>query len=170
MNNKIKAFAATAVSFIVGGCASLDSFKEMTAYERAKYACSSKKDIRSFDKRIKSSSSAISELESVIATGYRTHKSCKQVQVNSGVQNCTSRIVLGTIQTDCGPSLFPSYRTVCEETPVAIDGDLEERKLKRHRDERKSLRQLRSDSYDRCHKTVQALSAEEAFSYYENHL
>ena len=157
-----------AAVLMMNGCASLNSFQEMSSGERARFVCSRQGNIVSLDARIQSTSAEVSELETVVANGYRVHETCQRVRVDSGNTRCTSQVVFGTIQTNCYDAGLPSYDTVCQEIPVAIDGRIEEAKLTNHQKALRSLRKTRSKVWRECFQMISDMSAEAAFEYYDN--
>ena len=154
-------FIILAFSFLViSGCAaSLSDFQEMTFQERANYACSESQQIKSLNKRLESVQLAISDTENAISRGYRIHRACHQIPSVVPIMNCGIYSCYTTTRT--------VYNTVCNSNPVAIDGDIEEKKLKSYRATQESVENSYYQEYNECYYKLIKMKAEDAFNYYK---
>ena len=149
------------VGLLLGGCAAtLEEFQQMSAYQRAQYVCDSHQHIRFLETQMNSANSAVEEVRTVIARGYRLHKSCKEVLVPDK-ETC----FLLEEKLICEQKT--TYKTVCEETPVAIDGDLEKGKLRRYKKEHYQLQDKLDVAIEECLNRVNGMDAASAYEYYE---
>ena len=173
----LAAGAAAVFGALLSGCVSVDDFRKMGPAERSHFVCQRYSEVRQLDAEIDALSADIVEIEEALHRGYRIHTSCKQEPVTASTTSkkkvkskCTpdgrggmvceeEEIVTDDPKTE--------YRTVCEETPVAIDSEFEEEKLRRYDWELDDLAAIRDEVYGACILEVNRMSAEEAYDFYQ---
>ncbi len=171
------------VLILVGCAATLEDFQGMSKYERTQYVCENHREVRRLDSDLDSLEIDIKDTQKALRQGYRVHQSCKTVLVPD-TQECTttqsaSPGTAGTVSITT--SITASVTTtgtikcknktkekrICDDIPVAIDGNLEKEKLAGYQDSYDYYRDELSYIYEECEADVQNLSAEGAFRYYE---
>ncbi len=164
-------FFAIFSMFTLGCTATLEDFYGMSKFKRADLVCSHSKIARERKSKIEELSYEVRETKlrvdkkkELLDIGYRVHRHCRQVPVQSDT-NCE-------VKDDCK---VYSYTRVCEETPVPIDYQYEEKKLNQLENNLASTNYSLTEaeinwefSYAKCSDKVRALSVQESFSYYES--
>lgn len=152
--------------FILSGCAAtLEDFQEMSASERTDYVCERHREVKYLTKKVNENYDAITDTEAAIGRGYRLHESCKEVTIiRPDVQEC--HVVKDELK--CVEKDEKETQTVCEDIPVAIDGELEERKLRRYERDYDDFSAQLDRQIAACRAEVKRLGADAAFDYYQS--
>ncbi len=162
---KMKFYGIMIFAFLLSGCAaSLEDFQNMNAGERASYICTQHSNIKHINNSINRVEYLIRDSRLIIANGYRTHKSCNQVPSVVPITDCYGFTNTCTTRTET------VYNTVCQENPVAIDGDLEKEKLANYLERQTTLHKAYEEKYEECHRPLLKMSSKEAFDYYQRML
>ena len=159
------------LTFVLGCTATLEDFYGMSRYKRADIVCSESEIARERKSKISQLGNEFRKIQlnvdqkkELLERGYRIHRYCRQIPIQIE-PNCEDN-------DDCA---VQGYTQSCEETPVAINYDYEEKKLQQLEDSldltKYSLNAAEvvwELAYAECHKKVQALSVQESFRYYES--
>ena len=155
-----------ALAILLGGCASVEDFRAMPPAERADYVCERHREVVSLEGEISATESLASDTRNAIAAGYRTREVCRQVPFVSSTEEVCETDKKG--RKVCKKKSKVSRQTVCDETVVAIDGRLEQEKLRDYQRELRDLNARADSAFDRCHEHVRRMSADRAFDYYQS--
>lgn len=148
---------------LLGGCgASLAELEQMTADERADYICDETPQVRGLGLQLDAIFATIADSELALARGYRTYSSCHQVPSVVPVTTCSSIPYFL-----CTTTTKTVYNSVCTEVPVAIDGDLEQKKLDGYLLQLTETETTYSRVLSECRSPLLSMTAEEAFSVYQ---
>ncbi len=145
----------------MGGCAAtLEDFESMTSYERTQYVCERDPAVKRLDALRRDASSQLRDTESALARGYRIHNSCRQQPFVIPSATCGS-------DGNCTAKAETVFRTVCEDLPVAIDGQLEQDKLSLLHDRLADIEADLHHNFASCSAEVSDLTAQQAFDYHQ---
>lgn len=151
----------------VAGCASLETFQDMTASERADYVCVRDEDYADTERELSRVNNIIAETNQALLLGVRFFKQCKTVvdESLSETTSCTPNYAGGVNCTTTRES--GKLRQECTDIPIPINADLEERKLGVHLERRDYLDNVITQVYGECYDFVLPMTAEEAFALYK---
>ena len=186
MKKIIKSIVPILSVTVLTGCTTtktLEDFYNMSSQSRAMDVCNNAnaerialQTITQIDTEINSTVVSITERNQALERGYRVHKSCTSTPNNNTITTCNKDPF--TKQVTCREQKDPwdwSKTTTCTETPVAIDADYEERKIKEltsRLSELKTDRAFkdsdRNNQWDDCIVRVKTLPIAEAHLHYMN--
>ncbi|MCH9705574.1 MAG: hypothetical protein K0U15_05570 [Proteobacteria bacterium] len=151
--------------FLMSGCAAtLEDFQEMSSYERTELICKRHQDVVHLSSKKEDVGEALSDTQLAISRGFRIFESCKKIPTVKVLGEECSVINNSWV---CENKIRTDYETVCEETPVAIDGDLEKEKLEQYEASFDKYSIQLQDAIDHCRNDTRHLNAQDAFYYYQ---
>lgn len=167
MNMKLFLLSFT-VLFSLFGCTSLKDFQKMDTSARAQFVCSRDSSYNQFRRLESNYQSKINDTNNVLSRGYRIHKSCKTVRIDSpGSISCASYGSYSNRNTNCTQETKTSYEDVCTESPVSIDANLEKENIEKYEELMKKTKTNKNAVYNDCYSKIKPMSAEQAFQYYD---
>ena len=155
------------MTLIIAGCVSLKDFEKMSVRERSNYVCQNNSSVNQFKKMTHDYNSAVIDVSEAISRGYRVHRSCNKISVQKeGATTCRSYVTGYDVRTTCDTPTYTSYEKVCQEIPVAIDGNLEQQKLVEYTSKLSKAEKKAEDIFEKCIHRVSKMTPEQAYKYH----
>ena len=155
------------MTLITTGCVSLKDFEKMSVRERSNYVCQNNSTVNQYKKMTHDYNSAVIDVSEALSRGYRVHRSCNEISVQKeGATECSSYFIGSSVSTTCDTPTYTSYETVCQEIPVAIDGNLEQQKLAEYTSKLSKAEKKAEDIFERCINRVTEMTPEQAYKYH----
>jgi hypothetical protein len=163
----------TTLLLLLGACASLDDFQQMSPDERAMKVCESSSSYGMRARSLRQLNDQIVEKEYVLARGYRVYEQCQVIPITvpGNTVNCSN--VTGEALATCQKRNTPPttvWRNVCTEIPVPIDYRYESSAVADLQMSRESLLEQHEQSTYTCEVRIRSLSAERAYLLYKQDL
>ncbi len=150
--------------FLVTGCVTLDDFKKMSPGERARQVCERQESVVVLENERQNLSASIQQSQMDLARGYKVFRQCFPVKVyGRATVTCREH---GS-QVRCVERRPEYYQTQCVDTPVGISPELERQNIQLWANTLANVEQQLSQAWLSCSKSVESMSAEEAYRYYK---
>jgi hypothetical protein len=167
----MKSLSLTILALLLGACASLEDFQNMTPDERARKVCESSSSYGARATSLRQLNDQIAEKEYVLARGYRVYEHCQVIPIavpgkTNDCSNVTGDALKACQQGNTAPTTV--WRNVCTQTPVPIDYNYESSAIGDLRMTRESLLEQHEQSTYTCEARIRSLPAERAYSIYKN--
>ena len=150
---------------VLSGCTTVDDFIAISPEQRAEKACSNITEFKQANNALNALVHKYAEIKMDLKRGYKIHKNCRSVQVPGNVQTNCYQTFMGV---QCNSVAIPSYETVCDEIPVAINPELEKQKLQEISQYYSMIKDDLSKKYNDCFNSVLRMNPEQAFSVWKS--
>ncbi len=171
---------------VLSGCSTiktLEDFNNMSSQRRAEDVCNNanaeriaNEAIKQIDAERKAIKAVVVERALALYRGYRVHKSCTSKPKTKMVCSKLGSKVTCKEEEELGSIILGKKIKSCTETPVPIDPDYEERKMKeavprtlKLKADRALKVSDRNNKWDECIVRVKTLPVSEAHLHYMNH-
>ena len=166
----MKSLFLTTLVLLLGACASLDDFQNMSPDERARKVCESSSSYGQRARSLRQLNDQIADKEYALARGYRVYEQCQVIPITvpGNAVDCSNATgeALATCQKRNTPPTTV-LRNVCTEVQVPIDYRYESSAVADLQMSRESLLEQHEQSTYTCEAKIRSLSAERAYLLYK---
>ena len=155
------------ITSLLGACTSLDDFQNMGTQTRTEYVCQRDNQVQNYRQQVQATQERLAEIEMDLANGYKLVETCSTTKYEYPQKFCTTVETSGQTVTTCQEGAEPLLKTVCTETPVGIDSQLEKEHRREYQMQHLQRQQQADGAYMACFNKVGAMNPEQAYQHYK---
>lgn len=153
---------------VLSGCTSLSDFQQMDTLTRTDFVCVRDNRVSNISSELKQARDKKKDVRKLLNQGYRVVKTCDTQTIKQPKEICTQNKERGVlVSSQCRVVNEPTVSETCRETPINIDSKLETERLNSVQQRITYLEGQRDAAFQSCFNRVGAMTAEEAYQYYQ---
>ena len=143
------------IAALTSACTTLEDFQNMSPSARANKTCNDDVTVRHYRYQVNNLTSQINEIDALLLKGYRVRESCTTI----------------TYDNDSSKTPKQSSKKICQEVVIPLNDhiyNLEKERRLNLSQELESATIRKKNSFNDCYQKVLPMSAEQAFTRFDN--